>query len=309
MSLATAAVLGALGLDLIFGELPEPLHPVRWFGRAVEPADRRWRHPRLMGCFAACLYPIAAALVSWLLVIAIATRTTTGGVVLTSFVLFAATSFRELLGTVWRVCRRADTDIAVARRDLAALAGRDASDFDADQIRSASLESLAENLADGLVAPLFTFVLGAAIGRLVGLPAEWTVALACAGAIWIKAVNTMDSMWGYPDRPLGTGAARLDDMAMWIPSRLTAILVAGSFLAPRSVLHARRWVDDVSSPNAGWPMGTLAAALGVRLKKPGAYSLNPGARAPSEAHVEPALRRLGMAGLGSYALAGVVLWS
>lgn len=309
MSLATPVVLGALGLDLAFGELPATLHPVRWFGRLVEWADRAWPHPRYTGFVAACLIPLAAAVVSGLLVAATATRTTTGGFLLATFVVFVATSYRELLGTVWRVCRRAETDIEGARRDLSALAGRRASDFDANQVRSAALESLAENLADGLVAPLSGFVVGACTGQILGLTGAWTLAFACSGAVWIKAVNTMDSMWGYADRPLGTGVARLDDLLMWIPSRLTAILIAGSFLAPVSLLRAGRWVADVPSPNAGWPMGALAAALDVRLEKPGVYVLNATAMEPAVAHVEPALCRLGMAGLGAYALSGVLLWS
>jgi adenosylcobinamide-phosphate synthase len=309
MTLATAAVLGALGLDLLFGELPQSLHPVRWFGRAIEPADRAWHHPRLAGVVAALLFPGAAAAIAGLLVAATATRTTAGGVGLAAVVLFATTSYRALLGTVWRVCRRAEADLEAARRDLTALVGRDPSDFGASQVRSAALESLAENLADGLVAPLAAFVLGAALGHLLELTAAWTLVFACAGAVWLKAVNTMDSMWGYPDRPFGTGAALLDDLAMWIPSRLTAVLVAGSFLAPRSIRLARHWVVEVPSPNAGWPMGTLAAALGVRLEKPGTYVLNPAARLPETVHADHALRRLGVAGLAAYALAGVVLWS
>jgi adenosylcobinamide-phosphate synthase len=119
----------------------------------------------------------------------------------------------------------------------------------------------------------------------------------------------MDSMWGYPDRPIGTGPARLDDLAMWIPARLTAALVAGSFTAPRAIPQAGRWVAAVPSPNAGWPMGTLAAALGVRLEKPGVYVLNDRGRVPTAAHVDHALARIGVAGLGAYAIAGVVLWS
>ena len=308
MNLATAAVLGALGLDILLGELPESLHPVRWFGRAIEPADRTWHHPRPAGVLAALVFSGMAAAVSGLLVVVTATRSMAGGVGLAAVVLFVATSYRKLLGTVWRVCQRAETDLVAARRGVTALVGRDASDFDAGQIRSAALESLAENLADGLVAPLFAFVLGAAVGHLLDLTAECTLALACAGAVWLKAVNTMDSMWGYPGRPFGTAAALLDDLAMWIPSRLTAALIAGSFLAPRSILLARRWVGGVPSPNAGWPMGTLAAALDVRLEKPGSYVLNSTGDAPVSAHVEQALRRLGVAGLAAYALAGLVLW-
>jgi adenosylcobinamide-phosphate synthase len=219
------------------------------------------------------------------------------------------TSYRSLLLTVRRVGALAERDLAAARRALPALAGRDAATLDGPELRSAALESLAENLADGLVAPLLAFGLGSLLGRVFALTPGLTLGLACAGAAWIKAVNTLDSMWGYPDRPLGTGAARLDDAAMWLPARVTAVLLSLVFLAPSAIRQAADWQRGLASPNAGWPMGVLAAALDVRLEKPGHYVLNPDAALPDGADVVRGIRRVGLAGLLAYGLAGVLAWS
>jgi adenosylcobinamide-phosphate synthase len=303
---ATAVVLLALGLDLVVGEVPNRVHPVAWFGRSLDAIDRGWRRPRRVGAAAACLWPLAAATVAASIVGLTSSRSLAGGIVVAALCLFVTTSYRSLLATVWRVCRMASTDLPAARSALVALAGRETRELDTHEVHSAALESLAENLADGLVAPLVAFGLGGAIGPMLGFRPAWSLGLACAGAVWIKAVNTMDSMWGYPGRSLGTASARLDDLAMWLPARLTAVLVAAAFLDPGALGRAHSWVGTVPSPNAGWPMGTLAAALGVRLEKPGVYVLHPHGRDAGPLHVEPALRRLGLAGLGAYAAVGVV---
>jgi adenosylcobinamide-phosphate synthase len=105
----------------------------------------------------------------------------------------------------------------------------------------------------------------------------------------VKAVNTLDSMLGYPENPHGSASARLDDAVMWLPARLTAILLAIAAGRPRALAGARDWLADVPSPNSGWPMGALAAAVDLRLEKPGAYVLNPAAIPPSPANARRAL--------------------
>jgi adenosylcobinamide-phosphate synthase len=116
-------------------------------------------------------------------------------------------------------------------------------------------------------------------------------------------------MLGYHTTPTGWGPARLDDAAMWAPARVSALLLAVAFGRPRAVLAAREWQSSLSSPNSGWPMGTLAAGLGVRLEKPGHYVLNPGKGLPDAERTGVAVRRVAFAGLLAYALAGVVTWS
>src|SRR5690606_19461691 len=138
--------------------------------------------------------------------------------------------------------------------------------------RESVIESLAENLNDSVVAPLFWFV-------LFGLP----------GVALYRFANTADAMWGYPGWRgsgararwwlwAGKWAARADDAMSWVPARLTAAMLlgvqaaAGRVVSPGSVRRAARLTP---SPNGGWPMGAMALALGVRLGKPGAYVLNP----------------------------------
>mgnify|MGYP002278394724 CR=1 FL=1 len=301
-------MVGALAMDVVVGELPTKIHPVAWFGGLVNLVDREYVRERLVGVALAVALPAGVALAIGIGVASLGVVHSIAGAAVGAFVLFVTTSFRALLETGRRVGRLASADVEAARTALPALAGRDAATLDAAAIRSATIESLAENLADGLVAPLVGFTVGAIVGRLLGVPPASALALACAGAVWVKGVNTMDSMWGYPGRPLGTGAAKLDDLAMWLPARVTAGLVVLTGRSPGVVPRAARWRDAVASPNAGWPMGVLAGVLDVRLEKPGHYVLNAEARAPTPADVSRGLWHVGLAGLLAYALTGGVLW-
>ena len=324
MGLTTLAVGVAAVLDGAVGEPPRRVHPVAWSGRVVGAVDREWGRPRLVGFVAALCLPLVAAGVTGGVVLAAALVRPTVGAVTAGVVLFVTTSLRRLLVVGRRVTGASETDLDGARAELRALAGRDASTLSPGEVRSAVVESLAENLADGLVAPLLGFAVGGAVGlRLSGLVAGvgssvvtlsalapspvLSLALASAGASWVKAVNTMDSMLGYRSKPVGWGPARLDDAVVWVPARVTAMLLAVVSLAPSALVAAREWLGGVPSPNSGWPMGTLAAALGVRLVKPGVYTLGDGSL-PTVADAERARRRVAAAGGLAYLLAGVVAW-
>jgi adenosylcobinamide-phosphate synthase len=191
-----------------------------------------------------------------------------------------------LLALARDVVAATEGDLAAAREALLGLAGRDASALSPAQVRSAAVESAAENLADGLVAPLLAFVLVLPLG----------IAAGAGAAAWVKAVNTLDSMLGYPSNPHGTASARLDDAVMWVPARLSAGLLAFAGGRPGSIGRAREWLAGVPSPNSGWPMGALAAAVDVRLEKPGAYVLNPDAPLPPTTVAERALAVVDRAG-------------
>lgn len=315
MALTTLAVGAAAALDALVGEPPERVHPVAWFGRAVAPLDREWRRPRLAGTVAALILPAVAACFVGGVVGLVAARRPLAGALGAGLVLFVSTSLRRLLVVAREVSAASETDIERARERLRALAGRDASALSPGQVRSAVVESLTENLADGLVAPLVAFAVGGALGLRIqpasaAVPVDPTIAalaLASAGAAWVKAVNTMDSMLGYRSKAVGWAPARLDDAVMWIPARVTALFLAAVCLAPRAPARARQWLASIPSPNSGWPMGTLAAALGVRLEKPGVYAMGTG-RLPTPAEVTRARRRVAVAGGLAYLLAGVVAW-
>jgi adenosylcobinamide-phosphate synthase len=278
-ALGAAAVVLAAGADAAVGEPPNAAHPVAWFGRVAAHADRDWSTPALAGAGIAVGLPLAAAaLVAGLVHAASIAHPSLAGVA-GGLVLSVTTSRRRLLSLARDVVAASDSDLDRAREDLRGLAGRDASALDPALVRSAAVESAAENLADGLVAPLLAF--------LAALP--FGVAAAAGAAAWVKAVNTLDSMLGYPENPHGSASARLDDAVMWLPARLTAILLAVGAGRPRALAGARDWLADVPSPNSGWPMGALAAAVDLRLEKPGAYVLNPAAIPPSPANARRAL--------------------
>ncbi|KQM80531.1 adenosylcobinamide-phosphate synthase CbiB [Xylophilus sp. Leaf220] len=159
------------------------------------------------------------------------------------------------------------------RARLSRLVSRDVTQLTDTEVRESAIETLAENLNDSVVAPLFWFL-------LLGLP----------GAAVYRFANTADAMWGYRGRWewAGKWAARADDLLSWLPARITAALLLAlrPALWPRLPAEARR----TPSPNGGWPMGAMALRLGVRLSKPGVYCLNAGRRDPRPADTAQALK-------------------
>jgi adenosylcobinamide-phosphate synthase len=307
-----AAIAVAAGLDAAVGEPPGRVHPVALFGRVVEWVDREWRRPRLAGTLAASAFPLMAAGVATLTVlvagavgrtladwtgdpwVALAAPTLAAG-----GVLFTATSLRMLLTAASEVVEAtADGDRETARRAVRALVGRDTDDLGHADLRSAAVESLAENLADGLVAPLAGALTGVGVAGALGAAASAVLAVGAGGAAWVKAVNTMDSMLGYRSKPVGWAAARLDDAVVFLPARASAVLLAVAAGSPGALAGARGAASAPPSPNSGWPMATLAAALAVRLTKPGVYDLRPSpdATLPTVAEGRRAIRVVAVAG-------------
>lgn len=275
--LATAAL--ALGVDALLGEPPSSLHPTVWMGRWIGMAKdcRRTTTP------GASLAEGAAWVVGGAVATALAARAVSRGIDLlpgtmrvlaTSAMLKPALSLRALVaagGEVETALRRNDLD--EARRLLSwHLVSRDTSALSASEVAGAAIESLAENLGDGVVGPLLAF-------RAGGLPAAYAY----------RFLNTADAMLGYRTEELewfGKAAARLDDAANLAPARAAALAVAlaapiaGS--DPRAAVHvALRDAGRTPSPNAGWPMAAMAGALGVRLDKRGAYVLHAEGREPT----------------------------
>jgi adenosylcobinamide-phosphate synthase len=294
--LAILAVGLAAVLDRLVGELPDEFHPVAWLGRLVGLLDRDWQRPFAAGTAGAIVLPTGAAVLAWLLVRGSTTVHVWLGATVAGLVLWTTTSLHMLLAETVGVVVASETDPTAARERLPALVGRDPSALTPGQMRSAAVESSAENLADGLVAPLFAFA--------ICLPVS--LSLATAAAVWIKAVNTMDSMLGYPEQRVGTASARLDDLVMWLPARLTAVLLALVTGSLRPAFRARESARATASPNAGWPMGTLADATDVRLVKPEAYELNPSAELPDPEQARRAIGTVGRAGFLAYACAIVL---
>lgn len=267
-SLRAGAVVVAFALDRLFGEPPPRLHPVVWMGKALSATGAPW--PRLPP-FGQFLCGVAAWIAGGGAVLAVAALAVAMMRRLPHLPPWTVLAQALILGILlkpllaWRMLRDevAGVESALAagleegRQRLSRLVSRDTRRLSAGEIRESALESLAENLNDSLVAPLFWFTLG-------GLPA----------AALYRFANTADAMWGYRDRWewAGKWAARADDALSYVPARLTALLLAlTGWRSPRGLRAVARVTP---SPNGGWPMGMLALALGVRLRKPGVYALN-----------------------------------
>jgi adenosylcobinamide-phosphate synthase len=280
-----AVLLGALLLDRVVGEWPGVAHPVVWMGRMVRAceafAPSRPAAALAYGLAMALLLPASWAAVGWL-----AVRLPWLGPVFAVYLLKSAFALR-LLGEAGEGVARplAAGDLEEGRRRLSWLCSRDASALDASQLSAGAVESLAENLSDSFVAPLFWFL-------VAGVP----------GALAYRMVNTLDAMVGYRGKYewLGKASARLDDGLNLVPARLTTLALG--LVAPfrggnlRGGLRAWwRHRGRTESPNAGWPMAAMAGLLGVRLEKPAHYALGDG-REPEPADIGRAWRICAAAG-------------
>jgi adenosylcobinamide-phosphate synthase len=285
----------ALAADLLLGEPAAALHPTVWMGRLIGTARRRRlsRSPLpsllegaawMLGGAAATL--AAASLVSRAVDRAPGPWADAGR----GLALKPALSLRALLGAAGEVERALSAGNLVEARRLLSwhLVSRDTSGLSPYGVAGAAIESLAENLGDGLVAPLLAF-------RAGGLP----------GAYLHRFVNTADAMLGYRTPELewfGKAAARADDALNLIPARVSALLIAacaavGEGSGREAMQVAWRDAGLAASPNAGWPMAAMAGALQVRLTKRGVYVLNAGGRLPGADDLRRARRIVAGAGL------------
>ena len=265
---ALATLAGALLLDRFLGEYPAPLHPVVWIGKVVSlllrcaPRSGWWR-PFAFGVFLAVGVSALSAAAA-LAALRLAAMVPALEIVLGVYLLKASFALRELGASGERVRVPVEAgDLPRAREALRSLCSRDPAPLDGEALLEATVESLAENASDSFVAPLFYFL-------LFGIP----------GAIAYRAINTLDAMVGYrgPFEALGKASARLDDVANWVPARLTALLfLLAGWLTGLDVGGGwrvfRRDRAKTPSPNGGRPMAMMAGLLGVRLEKEGVYSL------------------------------------
>lgn len=292
-SRAVPSILFAAALDLI-GEPPIGWHPVVWYGKLISRLEQAAPHGRLAQLLYGLLMPICAAtlvlppvLLVQLLIerIRLITAQTRWKHLLSALIEGSALkpffALRMLVDAGRGVrCALECGDLAGARLALQNLVSRDRSSLTADLVAAATIESLAENLNDSVVAPLFYYA-------LFGLP----------GAALYRLCNTFDSMIGYRGHYeyLGKASARLDDLLNLLPSRLTALLIIG--LAPlfggkrRSAWQIwRRDASKTASPNAGHPMSAAAGALEIQLEKVGHYTLGDNQKAISPADIKRAER-------------------
>lgn len=259
----------ALVIDVTLGEYPRLMHPVVWLGNVISMelrfAPRSGRRLQLACGIAMVTLTIAVfALTTYFLLSYLREVNTIAYVLVAAFLLKSSFSVRELRRTALTVkALLEDKNIIQARVESKSLVSRDTSQLDEPHLVSATLESIAENTSDSLIAPLFYFL-------ILGVP----------GAIAYRVVNTFDAMIGYHGEyeHLGRFAARLDDGLNFIPARLSGIfLVVAAYLGHQDGRNAWRvMIRDhkrTASPNAGWPMSAMAGALRTRLEKIGHYTL------------------------------------
>lgn len=266
-------LLLALLLDAVWGDPDRPWHPVRRLGALIQAlervARRDTRHLKLRGVGLALAVVGIAYLAGLALMHAAALLDQHWGLHgwlslgVGAVLLWSALAVRSMADHAIAVLAALELgDLPLARLAIARMVGRDTADLDERGICRALLETIAEGLCDGVVAPLFFALLG-------GAPL----------ALAYRAVNTLDSMVGYKDehyRELGWASARLDDLASWIPARKAALFTAIAAYAMRlsasgAVRTARRDGPRQPSPNSGWPEGAFAGALGVQLGGPLKY--------------------------------------
>ena len=244
-------------LDLMVGDPQRLPHPVVWFGKMIAACERklnRGTNRKLKGALTAVGLILFVFVFTWML-----------RKVLDTYALYlfdAIAIFYGLAGTtlireVRAVFLALDRSLDEGRRQVARIVGRDTSELSAQEVRTAALETLAENLSDGVIAPLF-----------------WLAILGTPGMLAYKMVNTLDSMIGYKTeryKDFGCWAAHIDDIANYIPARLTAflmVLTTGRLGLLRFVWKNGR---NHASPNSGYPEAALAAILDCRFGGPHYY--------------------------------------
>ncbi len=316
--MTAAAFLPALWLawllDLLVGDPHRMPHPVVFIARIAAGLEsffckkkfspaRAGRYTVLFtllicGSIPVVLFALLALISPWALF--------AGSVIL----LYTTTALRSLTDHAMKVYTslaggHETGDLTAARERVGRIVGRDTTQLDEAGIIRACVESVAENMSDGVIAPLFFAVLAAVICSAVGL-GRFSVPAAALAAILYKTVNTMDSMFGYKNEKylqFGRSAALLDDAVNSIPARLTAFgLVFASFLTRRNGRLAwkilRRDKKQHASPNAGYPEAAMAGALGVQLGGSSRYfgktvdkpTLGDAVHVPNRDHIKAAVR-------------------
>lgn len=266
------------GLDLCTGDPARLPHPIVAFGRWISFFERKanhGNHRRAKGTFwtiaTLCTLFLSAHLALatlWAACLQWEIWGTYLYYLVTGILIFYCLAGTTLVREVRRVFRAADRSLEEGRRQVSRIVGRDTSRLSDQEIRTAALETLAENLSDGVIAPLF-----------------WLYVLGIPGMLTYKMINTMDSMLGYRTerfKDFGRVAAQIDDVANYLPARLTALLMALAACIPfrkgksarnlkEELCFIRRYGRMHASPNSGYPEAALAGILDCRFGGPHHY--------------------------------------
>ena len=253
-------LLGGCLLDKLLGDPLWLPHPVVGFGKLIARCERRGNqgvHRKRNGALTAVGLILLVFFVSWGLLEGANRIHPWLKVILSVVAVFYCLAGKTLIDEVRMVFESADISLEAGRKQVSRIVGRDTSALSDQEVRTAALETLAENLSDGVIAPLFWYF-------LLGVP----------GMLAYKMVNTLDSMIGYRNvryKDFGCWAARIDDVANYLPARLTAllmVLVSGRWTLLKFVAHYGRMH---ASPNSGYPEAALAGILNCRFGGPHDY--------------------------------------
>ncbi len=271
-------------LDLIIGDPRFSSHPIRWMGRAIILAEPQFRKIPVNPVFAGLLFASFLIFSTWcaaeIILLLAETAHSLFRTGLEIILVYFCVSARSLESAAMKVYESLEmNDLRGAKTNLSLIVGRDVENLSGNGVARATVETVAENLVDGVISPLFY----AAIG---GAPL----------ALAYKMINTLDSMVGYKNAiylEFGKASAKIDDIANYLPARVSAAVISFSaqILAGKGATAfkiAIREGENHSSPNAGYPEATFAGALGIRLGGPNFYGgelvskpfigLNPDAR-------------------------------
>lgn len=255
----SSLLLGWL-LDKWLGDPSAMPHPVVWFGKMIAWGERklnRGKHRITKGAFLSILLVLTVFICSGAVHFLLLSFSVGGAILFDSICIFFCLSGTTLIREVRQVFAAVDRSPDEGRKQVARIVGRDTSRLSGQEVRTAALETLAENLSDGVIAPLLWYM-------LLGVP----------GMLAYKMINTLDSMIGYKHERyflFGRFAARMDDAANRLPARLTAflmVMVTGRYSLLKFVC---KYGDQHTSPNAGYPEAALAGILSCRLGGPNYY--------------------------------------
>lgn len=245
-------------LDFFLGDPSGLPHPVVWFGKMISWGEHRLNHGAhrmAKGAVMAVCYIFLVFFILWGLKRLIPNMIL--WLIIDTVIIFYCLAGTTLIREVREVFLALDRSLDEGRQQVARIVGRDTSQLSAQEVRTAALETLAENLSDGVIAPLF-----------------WLALLGTPGMLAYKMVNTLDSMIGYRTeryKDFGCWAARIDDVANYIPARLTALLMV--IASGKLSLLKFVWKNGRrhASPNSGYPEAALAGALNCRFGGPHYY--------------------------------------
>lgn len=239
-------------MDFIFGD-PEKLpHPVIWYGKIISRFEKtlnKGANRKLNGAITAGVLIMGAYILIYTILFFLNPFPWIKMAVI-SIGVFYCLAGTTLIREVKQVFLAADRSLEEGTKQVARIVGRDTANLSDKEVRTAALETLAENLSDGIIAPLFWYA-------ILGLP----------GMMAYKMVNTLDSMIGYKNkryREFGWAAAKIDDIANYIPARITALLMVVASGNLSLLKFVWKYGPQHASPNSGWPEAALAGILNCR---------------------------------------------